>query len=36
MNLDCFEGMGEKQRLGKIIDEIGLAQFQTEPGPPME
>jgi len=29
MNLDCFEEMGEKQRPGKIIDEIGLAQFQT-------
>jgi hypothetical protein len=36
MNLDCFEGMGGKQRLGKIIDEIGLAQFQTELGLPVE
>ena len=34
--LDWFKETGKKKRLGKIIDEIGLAQFQTELGLPVE
>jgi len=34
--LDWFKQAGKKKRLGKIIDEIGLAQFQTELGLPVE
>lgn len=34
--LDWFKQADKKKRLGKIIDEIGLAQFQTELGLPVE
>jgi NAD(P)H-nitrite reductase large subunit len=34
--LDWFERAGKKRRLGKIIDEIGLARFKEELGLPAE
>jgi NAD(P)H-nitrite reductase large subunit len=34
--LDWFKAAGKKKRLGKVIDEIGLAQFKTELGLPVE
>jgi len=34
--LDWFKETGKKKRLGKIIDEMGLAQFKTELGLPAE
>jgi NAD(P)H-nitrite reductase large subunit len=34
--LDWFKAAGKKKRLGKVIDEIGLAQFMTELGLPVE
>lgn len=34
--LDWFKTAGKKKRLGKVIDEIGLAQFKTELGLPVE
>jgi NAD(P)H-nitrite reductase large subunit len=34
--LEWFNQAGKKKRLGRVIDEIGLAQFQTELGLPVE
>jgi NAD(P)H-nitrite reductase large subunit len=34
--LDWFKAAGKKKRLGKVIDEIGLAQFKGELGLPVE